>query len=134
MGRHRRSAGYRRSEGVIGVPLDGEDRRLYFAHQNGQGHERVEGVGGLVQGEFERCCRGPVWKRRLLAVLEEHAGPALTARLGGVEARRGELRLEVADSAVRYELGLRWEQRLLAVLRSQLPSAGITAVRFVPSR
>jgi hypothetical protein len=84
--------------------------------------------------EFRLRCCGLAWKRRLVAVLEEHAGPELLSKVEGFEVRRGELRLETAEPAVRYELGLRWEQRLLAVLRTQLPSAGITAVRFVPAR
>jgi hypothetical protein len=96
--------------------------------------ETTEAIAGLAQNEFRLRCCGPTWKRRLAAFLEEHAGPELMSKVEGFEVRRGELRLETAEPAVRYELGLRWEQRLLALLRTQLPSAGITAVRFVPAR
>ena len=134
MGTRKRTSQRGQAAGPLEVPVDPRDRRLYFAHRNGQRAEPAVAVAGLVRSEFEHRCSGPAWKQRLLAVLEEHAGPGLTSRVQGLEARRGELRLEVAEPAVRYELGLRWEQRLLAVLRSQLPSAGITAIRFVPSR
>jgi len=116
------------------VPVDGEDRRLYFAHRNGQRRETAEAVRGLVEAEFKRSCRGPAWRREVLGLLAERAGPELLARLAGLEMRRGELQLEVAEPAARYELRLRWEQRLLEMLRMHLPSAGITAVRFVASR
>ena len=94
----------------------------------------TEPVRGLLRAAFERHCKGPAWRQQLMAVLEQHAGAGLLSKVQGVEARQGELRLEVSEAAVRYELRLRWEQRLLALLRSQLPAAGITAVRFVPGR
>ncbi len=134
MGTRKRGTRPRLAEGITEVPADPRDRKLYFAHRNGQRAENAEAVCGLLRAEFERRCRGVAWKQRLMEVLEEHAGPGLLSRVQGLEARRGELRLEVSEPAVRYELGLRWEQRLLALLRSRLPSAGITAVRFVPGR
>ena len=134
MGKRKRASDPGRAGRSVEAPADPRDRGLYFAHRNRQGAEPAEAVCGLVRAEFERRCRGPAWKQRLLAVLEEHAGPGLLSSVQGLEARRGELRLEVSEPAVRYELGLRWEQRLLALLRSELPAAGITAVRFVPGR
>lgn len=134
MSKRKRAARSNPAAEAVSIPIDPVDRKLYFAHRNRQRRDPAEAVAGLVRLEFERRCCGPAWKQQLLAVLEEHAGPGLTSRVQGLEARKGELRLEVAEPAVRYELGLRWEQRLLAVLRSQLPSAGITAVRFVAGR
>jgi len=134
MAKRKRGAQAKQVEATAEVPADPRDRKLYFAHRNGQRAERAEPICTLLQAEFERRCRGPAWKQRLMAVLEEHAGPGLLSRVQGLETRRGELRLEVSEPAVRYELGLRWEQRLLAILRSRLPAAGITAVRFVPGR
>lgn len=134
MAKRKRVGEVRKAEFTADIPVDPRDRKLYFAHLNRQRPERTEAVAGLVRAEFERRCRGPAWKQRLMAVLEEHAGPGLLSRVQGLETRRGELRLEVSEAAVRYELGLRWEQRLLAVFKSRLPSAGITAVRFVAGR
>jgi hypothetical protein len=134
MAKRKRAAATRKAEPASEIPTDPLDRKLFFAHLNGQRRERAEPIAGLVKAEFERRCRGATGQQRLLALLEEHAGPGLLSRVQGLETRRGELRLEVSEPAVRYELGLRWEQRLLALLKSRLPSAGITAVRFVPGR
>jgi hypothetical protein len=134
MAKRKRGGQSRKAEPTSDIPVDPRDRQLYFAHRNRQRPERAEAIAGLVRVEFERRCQGPAWKQQLLAVLEEHAGPGLLSRVQGLETRRGELRLEVTEPAVRYELGLRWEQRLLALFKSRLPSAGITAVRFVAGR
>ncbi len=72
---------------------------------------------------------GPAWRRRLVGVLEEDGGELLKhASLIGV--RSGVLRLHVADPALMYSLRLAWEQRLLQLLRTKLPEAGICEVRF----
>ncbi|GMV96685.1 MAG: hypothetical protein AMXMBFR83_10470 [Phycisphaerae bacterium] len=116
-------------------PTGVSDRQLTFVHRNGQHALRVSPVGPEVRAEFaRRCSDGPAWRRRLVAVIEEHAGPELLAKVAGVELRRGVLKLEVSDATVRYELGLRWQQRLLAILQAHLPAAGISGVRFVVGR
>lgn len=116
-------------------PTDVSDRQMLFAHRNRQYALRASSIGAEVRAEFaRRCSDGPAWRRRLVAVIEEHAGPELLTKVGGVELRRGVLRLEVADATVRYELGLRWQQRLLAILQAHLPAAGISGVRFVVGR
>ncbi|HOB74432.1 MAG TPA: DciA family protein [Phycisphaerae bacterium] len=116
------------------MPAD-DDRQLKWVQANRtpavSWASVAELCGALLKGP---SLRGPAWKRRLIGVLEEHAGPELLSRVEGIEVRRGVLRLQVAEPAVRYELGLRWEQRLRAVLQAQLPEAGVIAVRFVTSR
>lgn len=110
------------------------DSQLKWVQANRTRGPSWAAIGGLAQAALAGpALKGPAWKRALIPVLEEHAGPELLSRIAGIDVRRGELRLEVAEPAVRYELRLRWEQRLLAVLRAQLPSAGISAVRFVAS-
>jgi hypothetical protein len=73
---------------------------------------------------------GPAWRRRLLAVLEEHAA-ALLEHASIVGVRHGVLRLHVAEPALMYSLRMTWEQRLLNVLRTELPESGIQALRFM---
>ena len=72
---------------------------------------------------------GPAWRRQVVAVLDEHAAPLLEhASIVGV--RGGELRLHVAEPALMYSLRLTWEQRVLNLLRAELPESGIYALRF----
>lgn len=72
---------------------------------------------------------GPAWRRRLVMVLEEHGGELLNhASIVGV--RNGVLRLHVAEPSMMYKLRMDWEQRLLELLRSQLPDSGIHTIRF----
>lgn len=74
---------------------------------------------------------GPAWKSRLLEVLEEHAGPALLDHAEPLTVRNGILTLGVEEPAVLYHLRLQWEQRILQLVQSGLPEAGISAVRFI---
>jgi hypothetical protein len=39
--------------------------------------------------------------------------------------------LYVEDAAMLYQLRLMWEQKLLQIMQTQLPGAGIHEVRFV---
>lgn len=73
---------------------------------------------------------GPAWRRRLVAVLDEHAGGELLDHASIVGVRAGVLRLHVAEPALMYKLRLAWEQRLLELLRTQLPDSGIHTIRF----
>lgn len=73
---------------------------------------------------------GPAWRRRLVAVLEGHAGGELLNHAMIVGVRSGVLRLHVAEPALMYKLRLAWEQRLLDLLRTQLPDSGIHTIRF----
>lgn len=121
-----------RGKPPVGAVLERQDRQLRFAHLNRQQPDPGAAVGGLLREEFSRRCSvGSAWQRRVIALLEEHTGLELLPRISGVELRRGVLRLEVAEAAARYDLGLRWQQRLLEIVRSHLPAAGIHAVRFV---
>ena len=80
----------------------------------------------LQSGLFD----GPAWRRQLVGVLEAHAGGELLKHATIVGVRGGVLRLHVAEPALMYSLRLKWEQRLIALLRSELPDAGIFSVRF----
>jgi len=114
---------------------DEPNRQLKWVQANRTPGTSWAAVGGLCQTLLKSpALRGPAWKRQLIGVLEEHAGPELLSRVEGIEVRRGVLRLEVAEPTLRYELGLRWQQRLLALLQARLPAAGVVAVRFVTSR
>ena len=73
---------------------------------------------------------GPAWRRRLLAVLAEHAGPEFLDRVIVAGLRDGVLRLEVTEPSELYALRVEWEQRLEHIVRAELPAAGIQAVRF----
>jgi len=44
------------------------------------------------------------------------------------------LTLEVAEPALLYHLRVRWEQRLLDLMRCYLPDTGVTAVCFRAAR
>lgn len=76
----------------------------------------------------------PSWRRRVLKVLAEHAGPELLDLVSPVSLRDGVLTLAATEPAATYRLRLEWEQRLLRLLQTQVPAAGIVAVRFVAGR
>lgn len=87
---------------------------------------------GEVAAELARSeqLAGPAWRRRLVAVLEEHAGGELLNHASIVGVRGGVLRLHVAEPTMMYKLRVDWEQRLLSLLRTQLPDSGIHTIRF----
>ena len=71
---------------------------------------------------------------RARAVLAEHAGPDLLREVTALRLHGCVLTLEVAEPALLYHLRLRWEQRLLDLMRRHLPDTGITAVCFRAGR
>jgi hypothetical protein len=73
---------------------------------------------------------GPAWRRQLMAVLDEHAGGELLNHASIIGVRGGVLKLHVAEPAMMYKLRVAWEQRLLELLRTQLPGSGIHTIRF----
>jgi hypothetical protein len=73
-------------------------------------------------------------RRRIIALLDEHFGEALTRQIEVGRIRRGVLTLYVADPAFGYNLRVHWEQPLLALLRSELPGAGLHSVRFTTGK
>jgi hypothetical protein len=87
---------------------------------------------GQVAAEFlsSGVATGPAWRRKLVGLLEEQAGKELLAHASIVGVRAGVLRLHVAEPALMYSLRLMWEQRLLNLLRTELPEAGVHTVRF----
>jgi hypothetical protein len=134
MARRKRAAGTLVERRLIERPAEVRDWPLFFAHRNGQAAETAAPVGDSLRAAFQACCAGPPWKRRLAGMLQEQAGPELLSQVSDFYVRNGELRLEVAEPSALCLLRLRWEQRLLALLQAHLPSAGITAVRFVLGR
>jgi hypothetical protein len=91
---------------------------------------RVVPAGDLVKAALEARTKLSTLQRRLLAMLEEQAGGELLDHVTTVEVSRGTLRVETAESAVLYDLRLRWEQRILGLVDAHLPELGIHTVRF----
>lgn len=111
--------------------LSDEQLKYIQGNRDGRVSRRFPVSVGLIAAEILRSeqLAGPAWRRRLLAVLEEHCSELLrTASIEGV--RNGELRIHVAEPAMMYKLRMDWEQRLLELLRSQLPDCGIHTIRF----
>lgn len=110
------------------------DKQLQYIQGNRDGRvsRRAPVAVGQVAAELLRAeqLAGPAWRRRLLAVLDEYAGSELLNHASIVGVRDGVLRLHVAEPAMMYKLRLAWEQRLVEILRTQLPSAGIHGIRF----
>ena|SRR5687767_7692145 len=89
-------------------------------------------VGEVAQGLLgSGQLSGPAWKSRLLEALEEHAGVDLLDHAEPLSVRNGILTFGVLEPAVLYHLRLQWEQRILQLVQSGLPEAGISAVRFI---
>jgi hypothetical protein len=110
------------------------DEQLRHIQENRDGRvsRRFPVSVGQVAADLLRSERlaGPAWRRRLVAVLEEHAGDELLNHASIVGVRSGVLRLHVAEPALMYKLRVAWEQRLLTLLRTQLPDSGIHTIRF----
>lgn len=112
-----------------------DERQLGWVQSNQARPEHSAAIGDLAQQFMKSpAVRGPAWRRRLLAVLEEHLGTAVVEQVQEVRVRHGVLRMAVVEPGVRYELGLRWEQRVLDLIRAHVPEAGIHTVRFVNAR
>lgn len=88
---------------------------------------------GRVAAELQTSGQlsGPAWRRRLIAVLAELPAAELLDRVSIVGVRNGVLKLQVAEPALLYDLRLRWEQRLINLLRAEVPEAGVHSIRFV---
>jgi hypothetical protein len=111
--------------------LSDEQLKYVQGNRDGRVSRRSPVPIGQVANDFLRSeqLAGPAWRRRLVAVLEQHAGEVLNhASILGV--RDGVLRLHVAEPAMMYKLRLAWEQRLLELLQAQLPGSGIHTIRF----
>lgn len=113
----------RLSEQQLRFVQDNRDKRV---------RARLPVRAGQVAGELLKSGTlvRPAWRRRLLAVLEEYAGRELLDYAAVVSVRAGVLRLHVAEPGLMYRMRLAWEQRLLEVLRVELPEAGIHSIRF----
>ncbi len=87
---------------------------------------------GQVAAEFMKSgmAVGPAWRRQLCGFLQDRAGDDLLNHASVISVRAGVLKLHVSEPAMMYSLRLTWEQRLLQLLRTELPQAGIHTVRF----
>lgn len=87
---------------------------------------------GEVAAEFlsSGMSSGPAWRRKLVGLLEDRAGEELLKHAIIESLRGGVLKLHVTEPALMYSLRVMWEQRLLALFRTELPEAGIHTVRF----
>lgn len=108
-----------------------DEQQLKWIQQNRTRKTRATAVGKVARAILNSpCVNGPAWRRGLLAVLTEHAGTELLEYATPVSIQAGVLSFEVCEPTVLYHLRVHWEQRLLKVLQSQLPAAGINAIRF----
>jgi len=108
-----------------------ENQQLQWVQKNRQRRSTARPVGELVEKVINSSrVSGSPWRRRLIAVLEAHGGPELLEQVRIIDVRNGELILQVVEPAVRYQLRLVFEQRLLDAIQSELPEAGIHTVRF----
>jgi len=110
------------------------DRQLRCVQENRT--KRLREASAQQAGDIARTVlasgrlTGPAWRRRLVAVLEEYGDPELMHCASIVDVRKGVLRLHVTEPAIMYNIRLRWERRLLGLLQTHLPDAGIHVVRF----
>lgn len=111
--------------------MDREERRLRWVQTNRRRKSVPERLGEVAQAVISDSQQaGPVWRRRIWAVLAEYAGPDLLDHMRLVSLRQGVLHIEVQEPAILYHLRLQWERRIVEVLRSQVAEAGIQALRF----
>lgn len=110
--------------------MDRGEQRLRWVQRNRRvgDTQRIGAVAAEVLAKQVQS--GPAWRRRLLAVLAEHAGPEFLGRVFVAGLRDGVLRLEVVEPGELYALRVEWEQRLARVVQAELPAAGIQTVRF----
>ncbi|HOA74732.1 MAG TPA: DciA family protein [Phycisphaerae bacterium] len=110
------------------------DKQLKYIQGNLDGRvaRRAPVAVGQIAADLLRSeqMSGPAWRRRLVAVLSEH-GQDLLEHASILGVRDGVLKLHVAEPALMYRLRVAWEQRLLALLRAQLPESGIHSIRFI---
>ena len=111
-----------------------DDQRLQWVQKNRTRRRAPTLIGADVKGVLESPpVAGSAMQRRLASMLQEYAGADLLdyAAVGGVD--KGVLTLYVESAAVLYQLRLVWEQKLLQLMQSQLPGAGIHEIRFTTS-
>lgn len=108
-----------------------ENRQLQWIQKNRRQRQTARPIGELIEKVVNSPrVSGSPWRRRLIAVLEAHGGPELLEQARIIDVRNGELILQVVEPAVRYQLRLAFEQRLLDAISTELPEAGIHTVRF----
>lgn len=112
--------------------MDRDTRHLVWVQRNRGKRQGAEAIGAWAQrAVIEQLGALPAWRRRLLGTLEECLGADWNTYVMGVDLRDGVLKIGVGEPARLYQLRLQWEQRLLDVLRAELPAAGIHTIRWV---
>ncbi|UCD29903.1 MAG: hypothetical protein JSV03_05345 [Planctomycetota bacterium] len=108
-----------------------DERQLHRVQENKARYRLPTTIGPYVQSVLKSSRIGDsAIPRRIIAVLEEHAGAELLDSIDMVGVRGGILSLCVIDAAALYKLRLEWEQKILLLMQSQLPGLGIIEVRF----
>jgi len=108
------------------------EKQLHWVQKNKAVRQPASRAGDIARNLIgSGRLSGPAWKQRLVRYLQEHAGPDLLDQAEPLTVRGGVLSFGVQEPAVLYHLRLQWEQRILQLVRSGLPEAGISAVRFV---
>jgi hypothetical protein len=112
------------------------DEHLVWVHRNRRSGrlELPDRIGSSMQSWLRSGTLARGWRRRVTALLAEHAGPGLLDAANPVSLRGGVLTLEVADPAALYYLRVRWERPLMDIFTEKLPAAGVHTVRFRLSR
>ena len=91
-------------------------------------------VGKLALQVLDSVTGRLTLQERLGVVLREHGASELAEQVAIRGVYRGILLLEVAEPALAYHLRLRWEHKLVSLMRLCLPEAGINVVRFITAR
>lgn len=108
-----------------------DNRQLHWVQRNRRLRDSAAPLGVLAKSVLDsRQVKGAAWKRRLLGLLEEHAGRELLEHAEPVSIRSGVLTFQVREPVMLYHLRVHWEQQLLKLLQAELPAAGINVVRF----
>jgi hypothetical protein len=114
------------------MTMDRDTRRLEWVQRNRGTRPGAEAIGAWAErAVIDRLRALPAWRRRLLGVLEECLGADWNSYVMSVDLQDGVLKIGVGEPARLYQLRLQWEQRLLEVLRAELPAAGIHSIRWV---
>jgi hypothetical protein len=109
-----------------------DERQLQWIQRNTgrRGWGEAAPIGELAQKLLDSPqLKAPVWQRRLLAVLQEHAGEDFLKHVVPISVRKGVLTFQVGEPTILYHFRLQWEQRLLRLLQA-VPEAGICSIRF----
>ena len=108
-----------------------DDQQLGWVQRARSSKPRVALIEPIAR-EFTRTLSraGPAWRQKLIGVLCDEVGPELLDKAEPVSIRRGVLTFHVDEAAAAYDLHLRWEQQLLALITARLPQAGVHTIRF----